>query len=184
MAAQSTYTYKARDSDGTVVTGSLVADSPEEVGARLRSNGKFVLSVSQNAMRPPTVSLDAGQIQRNEAAKRVRREDVITFCQQLSVMLETGVPLSEALDVICEQTPSRDFRKVLEALREDLYAGEPFSSAMAKWPRIFPAMMLSLMKAAEAVLRAASASSSCSCPTNRCSPPSPVAPTSRRSASW
>ncbi len=100
MAAQSTYTYKARDSDGTVINGSLVADSPEEVGARLRSNGKFVLSVSQNAMRPPTVSLDAGQIQRNEAAKRVRREDVITFCQQLSVMLETGVPLSEALDVI------------------------------------------------------------------------------------
>jgi type IV pilus assembly protein PilC len=149
MSAQSTYTYKARDADGTVVTGSLVADSPEDVGARLRSNGKFVLSVSQNAMRP-TVSLDADQIQRNEAAKRVRREDVITFCQQLSVMLETGVPLSEALDVICGQNPSRDFRKVLEALREDLYAGEPFSSAMAKWPRVFPGMMLSLMKASEA----------------------------------
>lgn len=150
MAAQSTYTYKARDADGTVVTGSLVADSPEEVGARLRSNGKFVLSVSQNAMRSPTVSLDADQIQRNEAAKRVRREDVIAFCQQLAVMLETGVPLSEAIDVICGQNPSRDFRKVLEALREDLYAGEPFSSAMAKWPKIFPTMMLSLMKAAEA----------------------------------
>jgi type IV pilus assembly protein PilC len=149
MSAQSTYTYKARDADGTVVTGSLVADSPEDVGARLRSNGKFVLSVSQNAMRP-TVSLDADQIQRNEAAKRVQREDVITFCQQLSVMLETGVPLSEALDVICGQNPSRDFRKVLEALREDLYAGEPFSSAMAKWPRVFPGMMLSLMKASEA----------------------------------
>ena len=58
------------------------------------------------------------QLRRSEAAKRVRREDVIAFCQQLSVMLETGVPLSEALDAFCRQMPSKQFRVVLDALRE------------------------------------------------------------------
>jgi type IV pilus assembly protein PilC len=149
MPAQSTYAFKARDSSGAVVSGSLVAGSAEEVGAKLRSEGKYVLSVQENAMRAGE-TLDERQLRRNEAAKRVKREDVIAFCQQLSVMLETGVPLSEALDAFCQQTPRKEFRDVLSVLRDDIYAGEKFSAAMAKWPRVFPNMMISLMKASEA----------------------------------
>jgi type IV pilus assembly protein PilC len=149
MPAQSTYAYRARDSSGTVISGSLVAGSAEEVGARLRSEGKYVLSVQDNALRI-AAALDEQQIRRNEAAKRVRREDVISFCQQLSVMLETGVPLSEALDAFCQQTPRKEFRDVLMVLRDDIYSGEKISTAMAKWPRVFPSMIISLMKASEA----------------------------------
>lgn len=149
MPAQSTYGYKARDSSGAVISGSLVATSAEEVGARLRAEGKYVLSVQDNAMRA-TATLDETQLRRNEAAKRVRREDVISFCQQLSVMLETGVPLSEALDAFCHQVPRKEFRDVLMVVRDEIYSGEKFSAAMAKWPRVFPGMMVSLMKASEA----------------------------------
>jgi type IV pilus assembly protein PilC len=149
MPAQSTYAYKARDGSGQVVTGQVIAGSAEEVGAKLRSEGKYVLSVSDNAMRASAM-LDEKQVRRNEAAKRVRREDVIAFCQQLSVMLETGVPLTEALDAFCEQTPRKEFRQVLTILRDEVYGGEKFSSAMARWPRVFPNMMVSLMKASEA----------------------------------
>jgi type IV pilus assembly protein PilC len=80
----------------------------------------------------------------------VRREDVIAFCQQLAVMLETGVPLAEALDAFCRQAARKEFRAVLEILRDDIYGGETFSVAMSKWPRVFPRMMISLMKASEA----------------------------------
>jgi len=149
MPAQSTYAYKARDGSGQVITGQVIATSAEEVGAKLRSEGKYVLSVSDNAMRAAAV-LDEKQVRRNEAAKRVRREDVIAFCQQLSVMLETGVPLTEALDAFCSQTPRKEFRQVLTVLRDEVYGGEKFSSAMARWPRVFPHMMVSLMKASEA----------------------------------
>lgn len=149
MPAQSTYAFRARDSSGAVVSGSLVAASAEEVGARLRAEGKYVLTVEENAMRAGE-TLDERQLRRNEAAKRVKREDVIAFCQQLSVMLETGVPLSEALDAFCQQAPRKEFRDVLTVLRDDIYSGEKFSAAMAKWPRVFPSMMISLMKASEA----------------------------------
>src|SRR6185295_9339628 len=76
--------------------------------------------------------------------------DVIAFCQQLAVMLETGVPLSEALDAFTEQAGRREFREVLGVLRDEIYSGEKFSTAMARWPRVFPSMMVSLMKASEA----------------------------------
>ncbi len=149
MSAQSTYAYKARNSSGEVVTGTLVASSPEDVGARLRAEGLYPFAIDRSALQVAP-KLDDAQVRRNEAAKRVRREDVIAFVQQISVMLETGVPLSEALDSFCKQTSRQEFRQVLKVLSDDIESGQPLSGAMAKWPRVFPGMMISLMKASEA----------------------------------
>ncbi len=148
MPAQSTYAYKARTSSGEVTGGTMVAGSAEEVSARLRAEGKFVFDIEASPLRA-LIELDHNQIRRNEAAKRVRREDVIAFCQQLAVMLETGVPLSEALDAFCKQMHRPEFRAVMEVLCDDIDSGQPLSAAMAKWPRVFPGMMVSLMKASE-----------------------------------
>ncbi len=149
MTALATFAYRARDASGQIVTGSVSAASAEEVGQRLRNEGKYIISVQDKVMSA-AAALDERQVRRNEAAKRVKREDVIAFCQQLSVMLETGVPLSEALDSFCQQTPRKEFKQVLGALRDEIYAGEKFSVAMSRWPRVFPTMMVSLMKASEA----------------------------------
>jgi type IV pilus assembly protein PilC len=149
MTAQSTFTYRARDSAGQIVTGSLVAASADEVGARLRAEGKYVVSVEDKPLRA-AASLNADQIRRNESAKRVKREDVIAFCQQLSVMLESGVPLSEAMDSFGRQATRREMRDVLTSIMSDLQGGEPLSTAMSRWPRVFPTMIVSLMKASEA----------------------------------
>ncbi len=148
MPAQSTYAYKARTSTGEVTGGTMVAVSAEEVSARLRAEGKFVFDIEASPLRA-LVELDDNQIRRNEAAKRVRREDVIAFCQQLAVMLETGVPLSEALAAFSKQMHHPEFRAVMEVLCDDIDSGQPLSAAMAKWPRVFPGMMISLMKASE-----------------------------------
>jgi type IV pilus assembly protein PilC len=149
VPAQSTYAYKSRNAAGEVITGTMVAASAEEVTARLRAEGQFVFDIDERPMRV-FADLDKQQLRRNEAAKRVRREDVIAFCQQLSVMLETGVPLSEALDAFRRQTTRPEFRQVLDVLADDVDSGEPLSAAMEKWPRVFPNMMISLMKASEA----------------------------------
>ena len=147
--AQSTYSYKARSSNGQITAGTMVAGSSDEVGSRLRAEGQFVFEIEASPLRA-FAELDEKQIRRNEAAKRVRREEVIAFCQQLSVMLETGVPLSEALEAFRRQTPRPEFRDVLDVLCDDIDSGEPLSAAMGKWPRVFPGMMISLMRASEA----------------------------------
>ncbi len=149
MSAQSTFAFKARTSSGEVITGRMVASSADEVSSRLRAEGQFVFEIEASALR---ASLELGdeQIRRNEAAKRVRRDDVIALCTQLSVMLETGVPLSEALHAFRKNMDRAEFRQVLDVLCEDVEGGEPLSEAMEKWPRVFPGMMVSLMKASEA----------------------------------
>ena len=149
MSAQSTFSFKARTSTGEVIKGKMVASNADEVSSRLRAEGQFVFEIEGSALR---ASPDLGdeQTRRNEAAKRVRRDDVIALCTQLSVMLETGVPLSEALNAFRKQMDRAEFRQVLDVLCEDVEGGEPLSEAMEKWPRVFPGMMISLMKASEA----------------------------------
>ncbi len=102
MAAQSTFAFKARTSSGEVVSGTMVAASADEVSSRLRAEGQFVFEIEASPLRAAP-ELDKKQIRRNEAAKRVRREDVIALCTQLSVMLDTGVPLAEGLDAFRRQ---------------------------------------------------------------------------------
>ena len=109
MPAQSTYAYKSRNAAGEITAGTMLAGSADEVGARLRAEGQFVFEIDERPMRV-LADLDKEQLRRNEAAKRVRREDVIAFCQQLSVMLETGVPLSESLDAFREQAARPEIR--------------------------------------------------------------------------
>ncbi len=149
MPAQSTFAYRARDGRGEIITGTMSAVSAHEVSTRLRNDGKFLLSVDDNPLRAAT-QLDELQIRRNEAAKHVKREDVIAFCQQLSVMLETGVPLTEALDAFSRQATRKEFRDVLNVLSADICGGDPLSLAMSRWPRVFPTLVISLMKASEA----------------------------------
>ena len=149
MTIQSTFAFKARDHSGNVVTGTMVAGNAAEVGTRLRAEGKFVLAVDDNPLRAGA-ELDHAQVRRSEAARRVKREDVIAFSQQLSVMLETGVPLDDALNSFARQTPSKEFRQVLEVVKIDIEGGETFSVALTKWPRVFPRMMVSLIRASEA----------------------------------
>lgn len=132
-----------------MITGSLVATSAHEVGAKLRADGKVILAIDDKPLGAAT-KLKPDQIRRQESAKRVRRDDVIAFAQQLAVMLETGVPLTEALDAFRKRIKSNEFRAVLNAVSDDICSGEQLSVAMSRWPRVFPSIMISLVKASEA----------------------------------
>lgn len=149
MPAQSTYSFRARNASGEIVSGTLVAESSTEVASRLRAEGKIVLSIHDRPMLAD-VEVDVQAVRRSEAARGVRREDVIALCQQLSVMLETGVPLDEAIESFKRQATRRELRTVLDELSETVCSGVPLSTALARWPRVFPRIMISLTRASEA----------------------------------
>jgi type IV pilus assembly protein PilC len=148
-AMQRTYSFRARDAAGGLVSGALVASSADEVARRLRADGKFVLHVGDGPAAPAQ-AVDASEIRHAEAAKRVKRDDVIAFAQQIGVMTETGVPLAEALQAFRQQTRSTDFGVILDLLIQDIENGDSLSNAMSRWPKTFPPIMVSLMKASEA----------------------------------
>jgi len=80
---------------------------------------------------------------------KVKSDDLIMFVTQLSVMLDSGVILSDALDAIIEQIENASFKSVLEDLSEIVKSGENFSRALGVYPKIFNSMFISMVRASE-----------------------------------
>ena len=81
---------------------------------------------------------------------RVKQADLILFTTQLSVMLDSGVVLSDAIEAIAEQSRPCVFREVILDIAERIKSGDSFSMALTKYPRIFTSMFISMVKASEA----------------------------------
>ena len=81
---------------------------------------------------------------------KVKRAELILFTTQLSIMLDSGVVLSDALDAIAGQAEQGAFRTVIMDVADKVKNGENFSKALAVYPRIFSSMFISMVKASEA----------------------------------
>ncbi len=139
------YSYRARDLQGNPVNGSIEARDQDDA---LRLLQRDRLTVTQ--IRVGAAPVDHEGIQTRLAARRVKREEVITFATQLSVMLETGVPLVGALDAFMANSRSGALGKVVQSVVQRVSAGVPFSNAIAEFRGVFPRLMVSLMRASEA----------------------------------
>lgn len=137
------FKYKARDGRGELVTGVLDAASAEDVGRQLRGEGKFIVKIEK------AKTLPVGNPPEGNAKGKVKRSEVITFAHQLAVMVETGVPISEALECVSMQSESPVFRAVLKDVSDQVQAGNDLSSALRSHPKVFPPVMTSLIRASE-----------------------------------
>ena len=138
------YSYQARDPQGQLVQGFIAANSPADALKQLRTEGKFVVDIQ--AIRPggEAIGPTAGNIR-----GRVSRDELINFTVQLSVMVDTGVPLSEALGALADQAFSPNFIAILKAILDDVTGGRDFSTTLERFPRLFPRYYVALVRAAE-----------------------------------
>jgi type IV pilus assembly protein PilC len=148
MEARSAFAYRAVDASGRVVTGSISAASEAEVSRRVRAEGKIVLEVIRDL---PGMAGRERQVRESSAGdRRVRRSELVGFCRQMGVMLETGVPVSEALDAVAVRAGSPEFKGLLAGVSAEVHAGSALSASFARRPRAFPTIVISLIRAAEA----------------------------------
>jgi len=139
------YTYNARDEIGQPTSGSLEAKNQHEAIKCLQREGLVVTGI-----RIGGGGVDKASIRLRNASKYVKKNEVIALSQQLSVMLDTGVPLSEALSAIVDQSKPGPFKKIMSVVAQRINAGASFSETMRDFPAVFPNLMVSLMHASEA----------------------------------
>jgi type IV pilus assembly protein PilC len=84
------------------------------------------------------------------AVYRMSKAEVITFTNQLSVMLASGVVLTDAMDAMAEKARPTAGKAVIDDLSARIKSGESFSTALSNYPRIFDSMFISMVKASEA----------------------------------
>ena len=143
------FDYVARDTSGTSQDGEIIAKTQAEAARLLRAEGKYVVELRRLA--------DAAAGGEREAAQvivlgggRVRQKDIIFLFNQLSIMVETGVALTDAIHGIAAQTPPGRFQSVLNQVLRDIESGEAFSAALANHPKVFGGFFVNLVRAAEA----------------------------------
>ena len=149
MLAKETFAWKARDIHGRELSGSQVATNEDEVASSLRTQGLFITAIDPEPLMQGDTEEVKDDIMTAIAQRRVKQDDVIAFCQQLAVMLETGVPLSESLEALMKQTKQKEFRDVLNGVYDDVCGGDALSTALARRKRVFPRIVVSLVRASE-----------------------------------
>jgi type IV pilus assembly protein PilC len=142
----SRFKYQVRDASGKPAQGFLTAPGIAEAGAVLRREGKYIVRIEPVAEAD---SVEDHGLSVAQHAARVKRQDVVFFAHQLSVMLQTGVPISDALGCISDQAPNPHFRALVKSIADEVQSGGTLSGAMNKHPRVFPIVMVSLLRASE-----------------------------------
>ena len=144
MAATATFEYKVRDSGGKLKTGKLDAETQAQVASKLKSMGYAPMSITQSSG-----GMSKGLKIPGFGAKKVGLKDLAVFSRQFATMINSGLSLLRALNILTEQTENKEFARVLGEVRNAIETGNSLSDGMAQHPAVFPPLMVNMCKAGE-----------------------------------
>ena len=132
------YQYVAYNEGGQLVRGKLPAVSEEAANELLDYAGYQVVSLKEHI---PFISLD----KLSATMGQVKPAEVILFCRQLAMLLESGTDIAASLELLQQQADNRVLRRVLGEVLAEVRGGRQLSTALVKYPKIFPQMYSQLI---------------------------------------
>ncbi|HOD51717.1 MAG TPA: type II secretion system F family protein [Candidatus Hydrogenedentes bacterium] len=133
------FTYVARSREGKRETGKMTAENRQVVIRTLQGKG----------MVPERVDA-VGAGKKAHRDPKVKTAELLVFTRQLSTIVNAGLPLLQGLDILAEQTEDPRYGAVIQGIADDVEAGETFSDALRKHPRIYSDLFVSMIRAGEA----------------------------------
>ncbi|MDK0618532.1 type II secretion system F family protein [Clostridium perfringens] len=134
------FKYKAINSEGQRIEGSQSADSESQVREMLLSNQYYPLSIEkENSKNKSSFSFN----------RKVKLKDIAVFCRQFYVMLDSGLSIGKALNILIEQGEKPKIRDALIGVNGDLKRGETLANSMRKRKDVFPNLLTSMIDAGE-----------------------------------
>lgn len=148
------YAYKGIGPTGKAVAGVKDADSPKGVRALLRKDGVVVTSVelSKGGAQAKAANTGKGlskEVDLGAIFGGVKKADVANFTRQLATLLRSGIALAESLNTLFEQTDNVRLKIPLGEVRTAVNEGSAFAEALAKHPKIFDDLYVSMVRAGE-----------------------------------
>ena len=144
-----TYLYKATDGSGKVVNGTLEAGGERGVVTELHQMGFIPIRI--------TLSRGSGNRFDIDISKKflslfsgVSTKEVVVFTQDLSTLLEAGLPVDRALSILINSAEKEKIKEVVGDILKTVQAGGYLSDALAKHPRVFSTFYVNMVRAGEA----------------------------------
>lgn len=136
------YVYEARDSASNKVVKSTVQAESESAAAKLLTSQGFT---------PLKIELEdekGGFLKK--LTSRITTKDKIVFTRQLATLIGAGLPLSQSMRTVLDQTPNKTMQQVIQDIIADIEGGKALSDSFSKHPKVFDNVFLALVAAGEA----------------------------------
>lgn len=136
------FDYEARDKTSNEMVSSMVQADNESAAAKLL--------ISQGLMPLTIKEVDESGSFIGKITNRITTKDRIVFLRQLATLIGAGLPLTQSLRTVIEQTPNKKMRQVVEEVTADVEGGRTLSDSFGKHPDVFDKVVIALVSAGEA----------------------------------
>ena len=136
------FTYVAIDSKGKEKKGTIKADTKRDAARLIKKNDLTLLKLTEVTVMNREIEFSFGS--------GVKIRDLSVFCRQFISMINAGVNMMDALEMLSVATENKVLAKTIVSVRANIQKGETLSESMAKYPKIFPDIMVSMVAAGEA----------------------------------
>lgn len=140
--ASATFQYRAVGADGKLRTGAISAENQSVAARELRRQGLTPVYVGADQKKDFSLSLPA--------FGSGRKRDVLLFTQELSTLLNSGIPLDRALSITSELTAKPQFRIVVSELLRAIKGGKSLADSLTAQPLYFSDLYINMVRAGEA----------------------------------
>lgn len=134
-----TFKWSGKNSRGVVESGEVVAASKDEVMAILRRRNIT-----------PTIITEKKAKKTFGFGGKVKDKDIVVFTRQFATMIDAGLPLVQALEILSTQVENKNLARTLSAVKADVEAGSTYADALRKHPRVFSELYVNMVAAGEA----------------------------------
>src|ERR671915_1690993 len=131
-----TFTYTARALNGQLKSATIEANTRDEVVAQLRKQRLTVVKVDEQTKKKTT--------------GKIAMRDVVIFTRQFATMINAGLPLVQALDILAKQSENPALKEVTRQVVFDVESGHTVADALRKHPKAFTDLYTNMVAAGEA----------------------------------
>ncbi|MBU1148094.1 MAG: type II secretion system F family protein [Candidatus Omnitrophica bacterium] len=133
-----TFRYVAKENTGKTISGTLEYSDKAVLIDALRRKGLTIVSINETKKKTTALT-----------SKSIKLEEIVIFSRQLATMVDSGIPLVQAMDILYDQIEKPYFKGVVAAIRDDIEAGASFSDSLLKHSAVFSPLYINMVKAGE-----------------------------------
>lgn len=137
------FSYKAVNTAGKDVKGSVEAESREEAGRKIKEQGLIPVSIGKQGALDKDVNIPIFK------GKKIPARDMSVFCRQFASILKAGVSVINALEMLAEQTENKKLKEAIVNTQSNVEKGESLSDSMRQ-NDAFPSILIDMVRAGEA----------------------------------
>jgi len=136
------FEYEAKNRDGEKIAGILNVDNSSQAARQLREKGYYVTYINQKQEKKTINNFF-------KFSGKVRTRELALFSQQFAAMIDAGINLVDALNILSEQIEHKKLQMVITDLREDIETGSGLAEAMFKYSDVFPELYCQMIMVGE-----------------------------------